>query len=237
MKEGNKIRECQVNIERITTAEVTTTTSTSTITMATNTTKVVAATMPIMKTAAPIVSRMLRNTSNNENIGTVQSEDKAPDDNELLNYEAETEVDRPNNCYTVEEFCENNPTLQNIIEKAIIEHRNDNKPFQIDHPFSGRQGQWIIHSYKDKMMVVRLEDNYRLLDRLQIPVVLHSMQDKNTANESDKDCDLQINASQEMTEDNEESEKPKDENGEDMETSDNTTIEITPPTKTDTKKN
>ena len=31
------------------------------------------------------------------------------------------------------------------------------------------------------MMVVRLEDNYRLLDRLQIPVVLHGMQDKNTA--------------------------------------------------------
>merc|ERR1712214_204323 len=193
-KEGNKIRECHVSIERITKAAVTMTTSTTT--MAPN---LVSSTKPAMKTAAPLVSRTLRNTSNNENIGTVQNEDKTPDDSEMLNYEAETEVDRPNNCYTIEGFCENNPTLQNIIEKAIIEHRNDNKPFQIDHPFSGRQGQWIIHSYKDKMIIVRLEDNYRLLDRLKIPVVLHSMQDKNTANESDKDCELQINASQDMT--------------------------------------
>ena len=66
------------------------------------------------------------------------------------------------------------------------------------------------------------------------------MQDKSTANESvDKDCVLQMEASQEMisTEDNEELEKTKDEKGEDMETSETPTVEITPTTKTDTKKN
>merc|ERR1711963_16051 len=213
-KEGNKIRECHVSIERITKAAVTMTTSTTTTAP-----NLVSSTKPAMKTAAPLVSRTLRNTSNNENIGTVQNEDKTPDDGEMLDYEAETEVDRPNNCYTIEGFCDNNPTLQSIIEKAIVEHRNENKPFQIDHPFLGR-----------------LDDNFRVVNKLGIPVVLHSMQDKNTENEPDKDCELLINASQDL-EDADDVERPIDQNGEEMETNENTTVEITPQTKTDTKKN
>ena len=86
------------------------------------------------------------------------------------------------------------------------------------------------------MIIVRLDDNFRVVNKLGIPVVLHSMQDKNTESEPDKDCDLLINASQEL-EDTDDVERPKDENGEEMETNDNTTVEITAQTKTDTKKN